>query len=66
MTQNIGNGGVLSQGHWLCLNYKQRMTRKEWKQILLNEADYVWFYGERYELVAKNLGCGIVEISKAL
>jgi hypothetical protein len=50
--------------HWTNPNYKQRMTTKEWKQLLLNKEDELIFRGRLTQLKAKNLGAGIVEISK--
>ncbi len=50
--------------HWYYKDYKQRMTTKEWKQILLNEDDTVIFEGRVWRLKARSLGCGVVEVSK--
>lgn len=54
----------LNDGHWLFKNYSQRMTTKEWKEILLNEQDKIIVNGNPVRLKAKSLGCGVVEVSK--
>jgi len=53
------------QAHWEMENFKQRITRKEWKAILLNGDDTLIFQGNIRQLKAKNLGVGVIEISKA-
>lgn len=53
---------VLSKWHWIRPDYKQRMTTKEWKQILLDERDKIIIAGTLTQLVAKPLGCGVVEV----
>jgi hypothetical protein len=55
---------ILSEKHYLYKDYKQRMTTKEWKLILLNHDDYVTYNGRVYDLVAKKLGFGVVEVYK--
>ena len=51
--------------HYTTEQYTQRMTAKEWGKMLLLKEDYVVFKGEIRNLIAKNLGYGIVEIYKA-
>lgn len=59
----LDNG--LSINHWNIANYKQRMTTKQWKQILLNKDDELLFvHGVAYSLCAKRLGSGVVEVYK--
>ena len=53
-----------SNGHWTYEDFTQRVTSKEWKQILLNEQDKIIVAGRCRELVGKRLGAGVVEISK--
>ena len=55
---------ILDAQHWDFEDYKQRITTKEWKQLLLNDEDVLIFKGRVTKLVAKNLGHGVVEISK--
>ena len=55
---------ILSQGHWVYVDFQQRMTTKEWKQLLLNEQDQIIFRGNLRKLVAKSLGYGVVSVSK--
>ena len=51
-------------GHWQTEDYKQRMSIKEWKKILLEANDKVIFGGRLRQLKAKKLGYGILEIYK--
>lgn len=44
-------------------NYTQRIPSKEWKQILIEEKDTIVISGEVRQLVAKNMGSGVLEIS---
>jgi hypothetical protein len=53
-----------SNNHWNMETYRQRMTTKEWKQVLLNEGDRIIFQGRLRQLKAKRLGAGVVEIYK--
>jgi hypothetical protein len=55
---------ILSSNHWTLVWFFQRMTTKQWKQILLNEQDRVIFQGHLITLKAKRLGSGVVEVSK--
>ena len=50
--------------HWQDENFKQRITTKEWKQMLLVQDDTLIFHGRFRKLKAKKLGYGIVEIYK--
>lgn len=45
--------------------YSQRLTSKQWRSALLNHEDKIIAKGILRQLVAKNLGCGVIEISKA-
>ena len=57
----------LSINHWNVAGYRQRMTTKQWKKILLNKDDELLFAdGEAYSLKAKRLGYGIVEVYKVI
>jgi hypothetical protein len=55
---------IRDQAHWLYENYVQRMTTKEWKQVLLNEDDTIIFKGRLWRLKARSLGYGVVEVRK--
>lgn len=46
-------------------DYSQRLTSKQWRSALLNHEDKIMTKGTLRQLVAKNLGCGVIEISKA-
>ena len=54
----------LDDAHWKFEDYKQRMTTKDWRDILLNKNDTIIFRGRLKQLKAKRLGSGIVEIYK--
>lgn len=56
---------VLSDNHWTMEAYRQRMTTKEWKKLLLANEDSIIFRGHVRRLIAKSLGCGVVEIYKS-
>ena len=53
-----------SDGHWVFEDYKQRLTTKEWKKMLLAKDDQLIFHSRLRQLKAKRLGAGIVEIFK--
>lgn len=55
----------LSSNHWVLESYSERMTVAQWRAILLDERDRIIFNGHMRRLVAKRLGAGVVEISKA-
>jgi len=56
--------GRRNDAHWKFEDYRQRMTTKEWKEILLRHEDSVVFKGRLRKLKAKNLGAGAVEVYK--
>ena len=56
---------LLSNNHWVLESFRQRMTTKEWREILLDNCDHVIFNGVGRTLVAKNLGYDVVEVYKA-
>jgi hypothetical protein len=55
---------IRDEQHWKFENYRQRITRKQWQEILLNEDDTVIFHGRVRKLKAKSLGAGVYEIYK--
>ena len=55
---------ILTNGHWKDESYAQRMTTRCWKLILLNNDDNITFNGRVRRLVGKNIGFGVVEVSK--
>ena len=55
---------LLRDSHWVFEDYRQRVTTKEWKQLLLNDDDQIIFHGRLRKLIGKNLGVGVIEISK--
>jgi len=55
---------VLNNGHYLFEDFKERFTTKEWKSLLLNDKDTIIVKGYARQLKAKNIGCGVVEVSK--
>lgn len=52
------------QRHWITESYKQRMTTREWKSLLLEYDDSVIFHGRLRKLKARSLGAGVVEVFK--
>ena len=54
----------LSNNHWTLEDYKERITTEQWKQILLNNDDKIIVKGQARQIQAKNLGYGVVEVSK--
>lgn len=60
----VADEDILNKGHWTVPDYKQRMTTKEWKQILLSEQDKIIYNGRVVQLYAYNLGHGVVEVYK--
>ena len=57
---------IRAAGHWTHTAFKQRITKAQWKQLLLDEKDIIVFRGKVVKLKAKDLGCGVLEISKEL
>jgi hypothetical protein len=55
---------LLDDQHWQFEDYRQRITAKDWKALLLNDDDQIIFHGRMRPLVGKSLGFGVVEISK--
>jgi len=55
---------ILDNQHWEFRDYKQRITTKQWKELLLDDNDSVIFRGQVTKLKGKNLGYGVVEITK--
>lgn len=55
---------ILTESHWKSEDYVQRMTTRCWKLILLNNDDQVTVAGRVRRLVGKNIGFGVVEVSK--
>ncbi len=53
-----------SDNHWRIESFTQRITTKQWKQMLLDDEDTLIFLGRLRTLKAKNLGAGVLEISK--
>lgn len=55
----------LATGHWQSEQFSERMTTKEWREVLLNHGDSVIFHGHLRKLKARSLGAGVYEIGKA-
>ena len=55
---------TLNPAHWELEKFSERMTAAEWKNILLDENDKIMVKGHLRQVVAKNLGYGVVEVSK--
>jgi hypothetical protein len=54
---------VLAPGTRLTEEYRERMTARRWRQILLNEDEHVVLGGRVRKMVARDLGFGVVEVS---
>ena len=57
-------GEELNNGHWTIKNFKQRMTVKDWDELLLAGNDTVIYRGHITQLKARKLSRNVVEISK--
>jgi hypothetical protein len=57
---------MLDNQHWILENYSQRMLEKDWQNILLQSKDKITFKGKITKIIAKNLGYGVIEVSKEL
>ena len=55
---------LLNQGHIDQEDFVERMTAKQWRQVLLAGRDTLIVKGKVRRLKAKNLGCGVVEVTK--
>ena len=54
---------ILSENHWkVPFFYKQRVTRQELRQILLNNQDSAIIQGRVMTLKKKHLGAGVYEV----
>ncbi|MFZ2937619.1 MAG: hypothetical protein WA066_02820 [Candidatus Omnitrophota bacterium] len=53
----------LDNQHWNSIDYKQRCTRKEAQNILINHPTII-FHGTLYEINIKYIGAGVYEIFK--
>lgn len=56
---------VLDNNHYTVEDFSERLTTKEWQSLLLNGKDIIVYRGCVRKIVAKNLGYGVVEVSKA-
>ena len=55
---------IRNEGHWVHDNFSQRITAKEYKEMLLNGQDRIVFNGKVRQMMARKLGFGVVEIYK--
>jgi len=55
---------LLSSNHWVIEQFKERMPTKTWRAILLAGEDTIIVRGRLRQLVGKNLGAGVYEVSK--
>ncbi len=53
---------TLDNGHWRVKGYKQRVTREQLKELLLNEEDRCIIAGDIRPMRRKHLGVGVYEI----
>ena len=57
---------VLSDGHYKLPFFRQRITIEQWKKVLLNEQDTIFYNGKVTQLVADDMGYGVVEVYKGI
>ncbi len=50
--------------HWLMEDYKQRITEKELREMLLAGEDILIYHGRTRQLKGNYLAAGVYEISK--
>ncbi len=55
---------MLSNNHWTLATYRQRMTTKQWREVLLAGSDFIVFNGNPCHLKAKDISAGVVEVYK--
>ncbi len=55
---------LLDNRHWQIEDFRQRMTREEWKKLLLDYDDTVIYKGLLRKLKATSLGYGVLEVYK--
>jgi len=55
---------IRDTGHWTLPYWKQRMSSKEWRKILLEGKDRIIYMGRSINLMGKHVGMGIYEIRK--
>ena len=55
---------ILDERHWAVTDYKQRIDKNDWRELLLNDDDKIIFHGKLIQLNGKNLGFGVIEVSK--
>jgi hypothetical protein len=55
----------IDNGHWKNEYHAQRVTLREWREILLNHEDQIIYKGRLRVLKAKHLGAGVYELTKA-
>ncbi len=54
----------LNNNHWIYEGYIQRMSTKNWDNLLLNHSDTIIFKGSLRKLKARSLSASVVEIYK--
>ena len=56
---------ILDEGHWIYEDYKQQVTRKEWRNCLLERGDdRLIFQGRLRTLTHRKVFADIIEIFK--
>ena len=60
----MGQSEYFNNQHWVREEYRQRMTTKQWREILLDDDDSVIFKGLVRKLIGKSIGHGVVEVFK--
>lgn len=58
----MADSDIRNKAHWAMPSYRQRITSKELKSILLNHQDTIIRFGSCCSMRKKSLGVGIYEI----
>jgi hypothetical protein len=54
----------LSNGHWSSEQYKETMTRKQVREMLIERGDQLIFRGRLRKLKIRHIAAGVYEVSK--
>jgi hypothetical protein len=66
MKQNNEELFNISPNHCILCHYRERVTRKQLKSLLLREGDKIFYGGDLIRLKSKHIGSGIYELYKDL
>ncbi len=55
---------LLNNAHWTNEHFRERITAKEWWEIVLDERDQIIFHGKYRKLIGKMVRPGVYEVFK--